>query len=530
MTYIPLQTAANGSITTTQTGPVTSYGDQQALTLKPIVSTNYTYGISESQIESVTQNSGTITASNSVLACSTAASAKSFSCISSHRVISPLDGIGILGRFSGFFSAGATGNVQRMGIGNSLSGAYFGYNDTTFGITYEPGGVLAVQTVTITTGFTAASTVTITLNDGATARTFAFTSTIGGINPTAAQIASLNYMTGAGTTLGTTAYPGWIASANGATVTFICALAQPNNTLSIAFGASGGVASAPVSVITGVVPTASESVFVAQTSWNIDKMDGVGSSGMTLDPQKGNIYSIGLSNTGYSSILYSIYNPSTNLMVPVHRIVYSNTFTVVDFKVPSLYCLASSRNTTNTTSVSVTSASMAGFLQGHAFENYGSPIRRYDFKAASTTTSQSMAFSISSKVTKNNQLCTAGIRLLTLITSCDAGRFVPVTGTIGTIGTVSGVYTQVFPAATTQWAELDSSSSALIGTNTFITDITGGTPILDITTAPASNNIVDLRPYSIILSKNQCFTISIDPVVTYAINLFSVSVIWEELR
>ena len=63
---------------------------------------------------------------------------------------------------------------------------------------------------------------------------------------------------------------------------------------------------------------------VNQASWNADKLDGTGSSGLTLDMARGNIFQIVFSWYGYGTIEFNVVKTDTNgkqRVIVVHRMV-----------------------------------------------------------------------------------------------------------------------------------------------------------------------------------------------------------------
>ena len=59
-----------------------------------------------------------------------------------------------------------------------------------------------------------------------------------------------------------------------------------------------------------------------QSSWNIDKFDGTGLSGITIDPTRGNIYQVEFSWYGYGQIIFGISGVVGNkqTFIPCHQI------------------------------------------------------------------------------------------------------------------------------------------------------------------------------------------------------------------
>jgi len=62
---------------------------------------------------------------------------------------------------------------------------------------------------------------------------------------------------------------------------------------------------------------------IAQSSWDMDKLDGTGLSNMTLDVTKNNIYTIDLQWLGGGNIVFGIFRPD-GVEIPVHMIQNGN--------------------------------------------------------------------------------------------------------------------------------------------------------------------------------------------------------------
>lgn len=109
---------------------------------------------------------------------------------------------------------------------------------------------------------------------------------------------------------------------------------------------------------------------IPQTTWNTDVMSGVGGatnpSGVTLDPTKGNVYSIQYQYLGFGKIEFFIESPNGNFVL-VHIIKYANNNTLPSLGQPSLNLVLHANNASQSTEVSVKSGSMAGFVQGQKY-------------------------------------------------------------------------------------------------------------------------------------------------------------------
>lgn len=90
-----------------------------------------------------------------------------------------------------------------------------------------------------------------------------------------------------------------------------------------------------------------------QSSWNVDKLDGSGSSGITLDISKGVIYNIQFTWYGYGVIQYKVVLPDSNGVqqtIIVHRTSPDSQTSVLD---PNLPLRAEVISNTDTTDYSV---------------------------------------------------------------------------------------------------------------------------------------------------------------------------------
>lgn len=74
--------------------------------------------------------------------------------------------------------------------------------------------------------------------------------------------------------------------------------------------------------------------FVAQSSWNIDVMDGTGPSGVTIDPTKMQIYIIDFQWLGVGRVRFSVDIDGVQYIV--HEVNNANSATVVYMKTPTL--------------------------------------------------------------------------------------------------------------------------------------------------------------------------------------------------
>ena len=326
----------------------TAFGELSVAEMTPVVQLQSSYNINTRLIE-VRDNGGSSSITNGMFTCSTGASANQSSAILSRSAIKYNAGQGGVNRFTGVFTTGVVNSTQWIGIGSAEEGYFFGYNGTSFGILLRSGGLPEVRTLTVTTKSSTAEDITITL-DGDAASDVSVTNGAD-TTVTANEIAAHDY-----SDLGL----GWVVHAVGSKVTFESynpALKTGTYSLSSATTAVGSFAQA----LAGTAPT---ETIIPQSSWNVDVMDGSGSTGMTLDQTKGNVYQIQYQWLGFGQIQFFIEHDDDGNFDLVHVIKYANANTVPSLNNPTLHLSMTASNTSNDSDIVLQSASMVGGVQG----------------------------------------------------------------------------------------------------------------------------------------------------------------------
>ena len=331
--------------------PLLPFGSLHTEKLSPIFQTDAVYGLNTAEVRTTTNATGSVTGTSNLFTCATGATSGAFATLQSRRRLRYRPGQGVVARFTALWSAPVASSVVVAGIGTAESGLYFGYSGTTFGVLHSRGGVREIQTLTVTTASTATNNYVVTLNDVV----FNITATNNGsTTKTAYEIAS-----------GT--YAGWTAEQRGATVVF---LSNDAGVKSGAFslaqtGAGAPAAGSWVETLAGV---ASSDTWVAQADWNGDKLDGTGTSGVTLTKTNGNVFQIAVQYLGFGSIKFQVEVTPTGannpIFVTVHTIKAPNTRTTPTLTQPSFPFTMAAYSAGSTTNVSVSCASFAGFVEG----------------------------------------------------------------------------------------------------------------------------------------------------------------------
>ena len=158
-------------------------------------------------------------------------------------------------------------------------------------------------------------------------------------------------------------YPGWKAQARGATVIFLKDSAAVASGTYTATGA--GVTAAFATTVEGVTST---DTFIPQSTWNGDKLDGTGASGVTLDPTTGNVFQIDIQYLGFGAVTFKVEvcPPDGNNadFVTVHTIKFPNSQTTTSVTQPAFPFTMTAYSAGSTTDLSVKVASCAGFVEG----------------------------------------------------------------------------------------------------------------------------------------------------------------------
>lgn len=330
----------------------TAFGEQSISELSPVVQIQFPYNINTDLIE-IRDNNGVSSVLNNLANLSTGAGANQSSTILSKVPVKYNPGQGGLFRGTAIFTTGITNSTQYIGIGNSTDGYFFGFEGTAFGILRRNSGLPETRRLAITTASNTAEDIVITLNgvaeNVAVSAAGADSSTTRVV--TANEIAAHDF---------SNVGEGWEVHNMGPNIFFT----------SFSDGSKTGtyeITTATTAVGTfaqSLVGADSTETIVAQTAWNKDVMDGSGSSGITLDATKGNVYQIRYQWLGFGAIEFSIESSSTGDLILVHRIEYGNNNTLASVDNPTLPLCASVKNISNTSDIVLKIGSMGGFIEG----------------------------------------------------------------------------------------------------------------------------------------------------------------------
>lgn len=352
---------AEGHVEVEIRGPRLPFGSLHTESLTPIFQVDAIYGINPTELLATTALSGTSTAATNLFTCATGTTSLAFASLQTRKRLRYRAGQGLAARFTALWSATSPLSITLAGLGTAESGVYFGYyngvpyapssaTSAEFGVLHVRGGVRKIVTLTVTTKSSTTNDITITLNSVV----FTVTGITNGATTTTTAYE-----------LSTFTYAGWTAMQRGATVVFVAADAG-TKTGTYAISQTGGGA-ATGTYATTAAGVASTDTFIPQSTWNGDKLDGTGASGVTLDPTKGNVFQIGVQYLGFGAITFAVETaPSANSasFITVHTIKFPNTQTYTNVTQPSMPFTMAAYSAGSTTNTSVSCASLAGFIEG----------------------------------------------------------------------------------------------------------------------------------------------------------------------
>jgi hypothetical protein len=457
-----------------------AFGELSTIQITPIVQLQFPYNINAALVTGRANQSGSVDVNTNMARLQTGAAAASSGEILSVVPVKYNPGQGGLVRFTAVYTTGAADSEQLAGIGDTGDGYFFGYNGTAFSTLIRRSGVSEVRTLTVATASSTAEDITITLNSNA--KTDVTVTASGNKTTTANEIAAADY---------SDVGRGWTTEAVGDTVIFVswCAGAR-TGTYTL-----GGAATAVGSFASTLAGGDDTQTFTAQASWNVDVMDGTGSSGVTLDPTKGNVYQIQYQWLGFGASEYAIENPTTGRVIIVHRVAYANTNTRPSVDNPTLPLYAGALNKTagNTTNLTLNIGSMMGAIEGK--EELLGPRRGTSGDRSDISTTELPVLTIRNKLVYQGKLNRTKVKINFAAVSTEHSK--PV------IVRIRGN-----PTLTDASFSDVSTNTSVIQKDTSASATTGGVELLTLELAKVDSEIIDALSAQAILLPGNEFTIT----------------------
>lgn len=326
-----------------------AFGEQIHVPITPVIQLDGLYGLNSNKFETYSFGTG-ITTTNTLMTVKSGTGAYGYGVIRSKRTVRYRPGQGALTRFTAQFDQGRTGYTQRVGFFTQEQSLVVGFNTNgKFGVLRENGGKAHIHRFLITNAATGTETITVRLAGTATTITIP--------SGTTTQNAA---------SIGTSSFSGWNVDYDDSQIIFLSeSLGPKSGTFSIT--SSGTLVATGSTLQTGVSQTEH---WTYQEDWNVDNLTGVGGttnpSGVTLNPQKLNVYQINFRWLGAGEMRYAMENPLNGDMIFFHHEHYSNRNTDVHLDNPSLKIgyVAAELSGNSGIGVTVSGASMMGAIEG----------------------------------------------------------------------------------------------------------------------------------------------------------------------
>jgi hypothetical protein len=398
-------------------GLVTSFNELTVAELTPIAQGDFVYNINTKVFETLTFAGGSVSQSDGMGIVNSSTSSSGSAALELRRAIKYQDGQGALFRGTALFTTGTAGNIQIIGLGNGECGYFFGYLNQNFGILHQATSKREIRMLTVSVG-AGTENVTVTLDGKSIVVPVVGASDT---SRTSYGLSTANY---------TSVGDGWYADVIDSKVYFLSARAGPYTGSFSAVGSSAGSLGTFTRVRAGVSPA---STFITQSAWNLDPLDGTGPSRMILDKQMGNVYQIGFQYLGFGNAFFSVEDPETGRVVPVHMIKNANSRTTPVLSNPNVSALVSSTNIPGGAGIDVPvrCGSMAGFIEGKRIRL--DPKYAFSDRFSFPDTSNAWRCFLAMKVDRvfNGQSCFGEWDLIRMSATNETGGVAPKSCTIG---------------------------------------------------------------------------------------------------
>ena len=387
--YANVPVDSDGHLEVALHSPRLPFGSIHVENLTPIFQSDAVYGLNNGQVEWGQTFSGTATTTSSMFIVSTGGTIYSQAFIQSHARLRYRPGQGVVARFTALWEDAVDNSYQVVGVGHSEDGVYIGYSGSAFGILHSSYGVREQRVLNVTSASAVNQTASVTL-DGVSYNIPLSNSN--NLNRTAYELALGSYGVG------------WFAQPTGSSVLYTAASVGAKVGV---FNISGsGLTTGSFITLNAGGPTTE--VFVSQSNWSGDKLDGTGASGVILNPRTGNIYEMGIKFLGFGTTTVKVeVNPDGNNpdLVDIHTFDFPNKRTRPVYSNPSFPFLMAVYSAGSTANLNLKVGSYAGFVEGIKKLNGNRFTFRNSVAAVSTTLYTSIFTIMNSKrfVNRTNQ-------------------------------------------------------------------------------------------------------------------------------
>ena len=396
-------------------GPSSTFGDLKTVTIQPQGQGDFVYGIQSDIFTTSSFAGGSTTTNNGLCELASGTNVAGSATVQLRRGLKYRPGQGSLLKITALYDTPDAGNAQFVGAGTAECGYFLGYFGTSFGILHAEDGDREIRKLEITAG-AGTEDVTITLDGNAIVVPVTGASDV---TQTAYQIGLADYsQLGPG---------GWLVDVVSSSVYFVSARAGAAFDGSYSISSGGSIVGSFSQVQDS---TAQTTTFITASSFNIDRLDGKGPSGMTLDLTKGNVYEIQYQYLGFGNASFSVEDSETGVFAPFHMIKNANARTTPVLKNPNTSVLATSANIGGTTSKTLKTVSMAGFVEGQVQNLDPKFGNAFAFPTVNSTTYKPVALLKVNRVYRD-QSCYGEIDLLEIGASNESAAASPKTLVVG---------------------------------------------------------------------------------------------------
>jgi len=356
-------------------GPLSTFGDIRTVTVIPVAQGDFVYGLNSRVFTTSSFAGGTVTHVSGTAELDSGTDPAGSATVQLRRHLKYRPGQGSSMMATALFGTPNAGSAQFVGAGTAECGYFIGYFGTSFGILHSETGEREVRRYSVTTG-AATEAVTVTLDGSSIVVPVTGNNDI---TQTAYQLSIADYsQVGRG---------GWVTDVVGSDVYFISA--RSNSIYTGSYSIAGGVINGTFSRL--VAGEAQTNTFISQSSFNVDKLDGNGHTGMVLDPSKGNVFEIQFQYLGFGNANFSIENSETGKISQFHIIKNANNRTTPVLKNPNVNVLATCANIGGTTTTKLKTASMAAFIEGEIKNLDPQYAKSFSFSGINTSTYKPLA-------------------------------------------------------------------------------------------------------------------------------------------
>lgn len=237
----------------------------------------------------------------------------------------------------------------------------------------------------------------------------------------------------------------------------------------------------------------SSDTWTAQSSFNMDTLDGNGPSGMTIDPTKGNVFRCIFQWLGFGAITFFCEYPASGEFIPFHRIKYANANTVPSISNPTLPMSAKVENTTNDTNIVLKTPSLGAYIDGEDTDTGSVTNAQSNTKSVTT---ENNIITIRNKTTYQSVTNQVRIRPVLLSMAADGNKNVTVNMYINTTLGGSPSYTDI------------STNTSVIDYDTAGTTISGGRLVASFGLGKTQSSVISIKELNLILNPGDTLTIA----------------------